>query len=105
MLIPNAAFSFGDMLQTLRRRQHLTQQTLAEALGIHRSTLIRWEQGDVLPDSKAMILELARYLHLTEQETRQLLEASLTALTPHWSVPLPRNPFFIGRVVPAWKPQ
>ena len=43
------------------------------------------------------MLELARYLRLDEQETRQLLEASLTALAPHWLVPLPRNPFFTGR--------
>ncbi|MBV9231665.1 MAG: tetratricopeptide repeat protein, partial [Chloroflexi bacterium] len=59
--------------------------------------VIRWEQGEVLPESKALVLELARHLKLDEQETRQLLEASLTALAPHWSVPLPRNPYFTGR--------
>ena len=89
--------SFGALLASLRKRRSLTQQALAEALGIHRSTLVRWEQGDYLPQSKAMVLELARHLKLAEQETRQLLEASLTALPPHWLVPLPRNPFFTGR--------
>ena len=44
-----------------------------------------------------MVLELARVLSLDDQETRQLLEASFTALTPHWSVPYPRNPYFTGR--------
>lgn len=88
---------FGVLLKTTRQRHRLTQQRLAEALGVHRRTLIRWEQGEMLPDSKAMVLELARSLKLDDQETRQLLEASLTALTPHWSVPLPRNPFFTGR--------
>ncbi len=43
------------------------------------------------------MLELARHLRLDEQETRHLLEASLTALAPHFLVPLPRNPFFTGR--------
>jgi len=43
------------------------------------------------------VLELARPLHLNDEETRQLLEASLTALSPYWLVPLPRNPFFTGR--------
>src|SRR5260370_33763335 len=62
-----------------------------------RHTLSRWEQGDFLPASKALVLGLARHLKLDDQETRQLLEASLTALAPYWSVPLPRNPFFTGR--------
>jgi tetratricopeptide (TPR) repeat protein/DNA-binding XRE family transcriptional regulator len=89
--------SFGALLKTFRKHQHLTQQQLAEVIGVHRSTLIHWEQGDFLPESKTIVLELARHLHLDDQETRHLLEASLTALTPHWSVPFPRNPFFTGR--------
>lgn len=89
--------SFGLLLKTFRRRQHLTQHGLAESLGIHRNTLIRWEKGDCLPESKALVLEVAQPLHLDEQETRRLLEASLTAPSPFWHVPLPRNPFFTGR--------
>lgn len=90
-------FSFGTLLHTLRRCQHLTQQELARSIGVHRRTLVRWEQGDSLPESKALVLELAHHLKLGEQQTRQLLEASLTALAPYWFVPLPRNPFFSGR--------
>jgi tetratricopeptide (TPR) repeat protein/DNA-binding XRE family transcriptional regulator len=89
--------SFGVVLRTFRKRRHLTQQQLAEVIGVHRSTLINWEQGDFLPGSKTLVLELARHLKLDDQETRQLLEASLTALAPHWLVPLPRNLFFTGR--------
>jgi tetratricopeptide (TPR) repeat protein/transcriptional regulator with XRE-family HTH domain len=90
-------FSFGVLLKALRKRRHFTQQQLAEAIGVHRSAIVRWEQGDYLPKSKAMILELARHLHLDDQESRQLLEVSLTALAPPWSVPFPRNLFFTGR--------
>lgn len=96
-MIDRDIFSFGDLLQAFRRRQRLTQRRLAQALGVHRRTLGRWEQGDYLPESKALVLELARHLKLDEQETRQLLEASLTALSPYWSVPLLRNPYFTGR--------
>ncbi len=93
----NDFFSFGVLLKALRKRRRLTQQQLAEVVGVHRIAIGRWEQGDFLPESKTMVLELARHLHLDDQETRQLLEASLTALSPYWSVPLPRNPFFTGR--------
>ena len=89
--------SFGALLKALRTRRHLTQQQLAEAIGVHRNAIIRWEQGDFLPAQKSIVLELARQLHLDQQESRQLLEASLTALAPYWLVPLPRNPFFTGR--------
>jgi tetratricopeptide (TPR) repeat protein/transcriptional regulator with XRE-family HTH domain len=89
--------SFGTLLKTFRKRRRLTQQHLAEAIGTHRLTIIRWEEGDFLPASKTMVLELAQHLHLDDQETRHLLEASLTALAPHWHVPLRRNPFFTGR--------
>jgi tetratricopeptide (TPR) repeat protein/transcriptional regulator with XRE-family HTH domain len=89
--------SFGTLLKAFRHRQHLTQVRLAERLGVHRHAIGRWEQGDVLPASKTVVLELARHLRLDDQESRQLLEASFTALVPHWSVPLPRNPYFTGR--------
>lgn len=88
---------FGMMLKQFRKRRHLTQQQLATTLGVHRTTLIRWEQGDFLPESKAIVLELARHLLLSDQEVRCLLEASLTTLAPLFLVPLPRNPFFTGR--------
>jgi transcriptional regulator with XRE-family HTH domain/tetratricopeptide (TPR) repeat protein len=89
--------SFGDMLKALRKRKCLTQQELAFRVGVHRNTIGTWEQGHFLPESKTIVLELAHQLHLTAQETHHLLEASLTGLTPYWSVPYPRNPFFTGR--------
>jgi tetratricopeptide (TPR) repeat protein/DNA-binding XRE family transcriptional regulator len=89
--------SFGDLLKVFRKRLKLKQCNLAEKLDIHRNTIGTWERGEYLPESKGLVLELARQLHLNEYETRQLLEASLTALSPHWNVPYPRNPFFTGR--------
>jgi tetratricopeptide (TPR) repeat protein/transcriptional regulator with XRE-family HTH domain len=89
--------SFGSVLKAFRTRRHLTQQQLAAALGMHRHAVVRWELGDFLPASKTVVLDIARQLRLDEPETRALLEASLTALSPHWSVPLPRNPYFTGR--------
>ncbi len=89
--------SFGELLKSFRSRRQLTQQQLAAAVGVHRNAVGRWERGDTVPESRGMVLELARHLLLDDLETRQFLEASLTALAPHWLVPLPRNPFFTGR--------
>lgn len=98
MAIPCYDFaSFGMLLRDFRTRRHLTQQQLAETIGVHRSAVNRWEQGAFLPKQKGIVLELARHLRLDDQETYHLLEASLTGLAPHWSVPLPRNPYFTGR--------
>ncbi len=90
-------YGFGELLQTFRQRRRLTQQQLAAQLGVHRNTIGGWERGMSLPESKSLVLELVRLLRLTDQEARQLLEASFTALAPLWSVPYPRNPFFTGR--------
>lgn len=89
--------SFGEQLRAFRKRLRINQHHLAQKLGIHRNTIGRWERGDFLPESKTMLLEIARQLHLNDLETHQLLEASLIVPAPHWWVPLPRNPFFTGR--------
>ncbi|HZR39229.1 MAG TPA: FxSxx-COOH system tetratricopeptide repeat protein [Ktedonobacteraceae bacterium] len=89
--------SFGDVLKTFRKRQRISQRVLAELLGVHRNTIWSWEQGSYLPDSKGMVLELAKLLVLNEKETQQLLEASLTALSSYWRLPFQRNLFFTGR--------
>ncbi|HET8840119.1 MAG TPA: FxSxx-COOH system tetratricopeptide repeat protein, partial [Ktedonobacteraceae bacterium] len=90
-------FSFGELLKTFRTQKRISQQQLAQTIGVHRNTISAWELGMYLPDTRAMVLELARHLHLAIPETRQLLEASLTAPTLLWGVPLPGNPFFTGR--------
>jgi tetratricopeptide (TPR) repeat protein len=89
--------AFGECLKAFRKRSKLTQQGLADRIGVHRNTIGSWEQGTFLPESKTIVLELARHLQLNAEDTRRLLEASLTALSPYWAVPYQRNPFFTGR--------
>src|ERR1051326_1147695 len=89
--------SFGALLKAARHRRRLTQRQVAERLGVHANTISAWERGNYLPSTRGLVLELARQLQLGGAETRQLLEASLTGLDPHWTVPSPRNPCFTGR--------
>jgi tetratricopeptide (TPR) repeat protein/transcriptional regulator with XRE-family HTH domain len=93
----NEWLSFGELLKAFRTRRHVTQLQLAKDIGVHRHAIGRWEQGDGLPAKKAIVLELARHLRLDDAETRQILEASFTALPPPCIIPYPRNPLFTGR--------
>lgn len=81
MALPEASTRFAHLLSFARLPHLLFSYAISLRITWDRRTLIRWEQGEMLPDSKAMVLELARSLKLDDQETRQLLEASLTALT------------------------
>lgn len=41
---------FGDNLITLRKMNHLSQEELAEKLGVSRQTVSKYETGEALPD-------------------------------------------------------
>lgn len=66
--------SFGEKLQLLRKARGLSQEALAEQLGVTRQAVSKWELGDATPDLENVVA-LARffgvstdYLLLTEQE-------------------------------------
>lgn len=52
--------TFSEKLIRLRRREGLSQEALADALGVSRQAVSRWEQGTALPDG-AKLLPCARY--------------------------------------------
>ena len=81
-------------------------------MGVHRNTIVGWEQGSYLPKTRPRVLELAQALHLNEQDTEHLLHASFLStfeeqqtsatITPSqpaqlWNIPYRRNPYFTGR--------
>ena len=43
----------GENLQILRKRKNLTQETLAEKVGVARQTIVKWEAGESSPDLAA----------------------------------------------------
>ena len=42
--------TFSEKLIRLRKREGLSQEALAEILGVSRQAVSRWEQGTALPD-------------------------------------------------------
>ena len=50
----------GKLLQELRREKELTQEQLAEQLGVARRTVSRWETGSNMPDLD-VLMELSDF--------------------------------------------
>lgn len=60
---------FSDNLAQMRKLKHLTQEDIAESVGVSRQAVAKWESGETMPD-----IEKARLL-------AEALEVSLDELT------------------------
>ena len=90
--------AFGGLLGQFRTDAGLTQQQLADLMGKTRGTIVNWENGTHLPRERALVLDLAKHLHLDSLKRDQLLEAAFfDPLGTVWTIPFQRNPFFTGR--------
>ena len=47
------AAATGERIHMYRRRNHLTQQTVADALGVSGQSVYNWEQGKAVPSINA----------------------------------------------------
>ena len=45
-------------VQAVRRRLHMTCEEFARAMGVHKRTVIKWEQGERQPSGPAVKLML-----------------------------------------------
>ena len=71
--------TLGDRIRILRSGRALTQQAVAEALGVSRSAVAMWEKDEREPDLETLT-QLAK-----------LLGVPLTALVERREAPLPQN--------------
>jgi tetratricopeptide (TPR) repeat protein/transcriptional regulator with XRE-family HTH domain len=86
---------WGKRLRQERELRHLSQEALAEALGISARSISRWERDQAIP--QAMIrLQLSSFFGLSPGELFSNLETE-TLSTSIWSIPYQRNPYFTGR--------
>ena len=58
---------FGDFIKELRKEKGLNQEELAEELLVHRTTVVKWEQGKALPLNDTLIM-LSKYFNVTVDE-------------------------------------
>ena len=56
--------SFGEKLQTIRKKKHLSQEGLAEMLGVSRQAVSKWELGEGYPEVDKLLL-LAKKLNIS----------------------------------------
>ena len=59
--------AIGNYIAQKRRAQNLTQEQLAEQLGVSNKTISKWENGKCMPDY-SMIQKLCEALHVTLPE-------------------------------------
>jgi LuxR family maltose regulon positive regulatory protein len=69
------------MLRQFRARAQLSQEALAERVGMHRHTIRAWERGASLPRSRPSIQALAEALWLSAAEAEALLRAGCFSLS------------------------
>ena len=72
--------TFGEKLRKHRKEKNLTQQQVAEAIGVAPTTIVNYENGTTYPRDRAVYVKLAEilgveadYLH---NENDMFLEAS-----------------------------
>jgi len=89
--------SFSEELRAFRKRKRMSQDKLAQAIGVNRQTIVAWETSKNPPKDITRVLELAHVLDLDERETNILLAAAFLGPLPAWHLPYLRNPYFTGR--------
>jgi|GEM_PF-269931 len=92
---------FAEKLGCYLERAGFTQQELANKIGMHRNTIVKWLNRASWPTSRGQALRVADELFLSKQERKALLQAARFAVeqwpTEVWTVPQQRDMFFTGR--------
>lgn len=86
---------FGEWVRQERVRRHLSQEALAEALGVSARSINRWEQERAVPQARVRLLLDRFFGAIPKDLLDELQEPPHSA--PLWVLPFPRNPVFTGR--------
>ena len=56
--------AFGERVRDLRVKNGVSIKRLSNGIGIHKSTVIRWERGETIPRSPEIISLLSKFFHV-----------------------------------------
>ena len=68
----------GDRMKIIRKQQDISADKLAEAIGVSRSTVFRYEKGDIEKLPIEVVAKVAKALHVTLTELMGITDDSLT---------------------------
>ena len=71
---------FGEKVRDLRKKHSLTQDELAQCLGINKRTIIGWERDGRYPRSIEMLEKMADIFHVPLTYINRISLYSLNAL-------------------------
>ena len=57
--------NFGERVHLMRRRRKMTQQALADAVGVSKATMFRIEKGDFTDAMGQTIAQMARVFNVS----------------------------------------
>ncbi len=77
--------SFGQKLQMLRQRAGMSQDALAERLGVSRQAVSRWERDETMPDSDKIVALADLFGVTTDYLLRQDGGGQTVGAQPHKS--------------------
>ena len=84
--------SFSENLQAIRKQNHLSQEELAELLGVSRQAVSKWELGDGYPEVEKLLI-LSKKLNVS-------LDSLMTGSVPGNNVQEKRRPGIIRIISP-----
>ena len=101
--------TLGNTIQTKRIQRGLSQERLAEQVGVSRQAVSKWEVGDAIPDTDKLV-PLARALGITVDEllgnSPEELERSEEKKEPAAIVKQPgwfaTHWYYLGLIPVAW---
>lgn len=99
--------TLGTIIQTKRAQRGLSQEQLAEQVGVSRQAVSKWEVGDAIPDTDKLV-PLARALGITvdellgnvpEQEAEEPVVSFHPQKQPGWFA---THWYYLGLIPVAW---
>ena len=96
--------TIAQTIQAHRGKVRLSQEQLAEQIGVSRQAVSKWETGEAIPDTDKLV-PLARALHISVDELLGNLPPAADETTSREKTPpgwLATHWYWIGAVVAVW---